>query len=187
MFPRKFWQVVVTNQYLEIGEKREDESRITPGFRPLWLGGKKITFTRGWKRKLVWGEAAELTLGHGELVYQWNIEPKMPNRQLEFGSWRVGWSYRLGGKSALFNSDNPPSNHIQLQTYIEHQLCTRHCRCFYTRSHLIFTTTQQGRPYYSCLTYGKTETKAQKGLVIYLSWHSRCIKVWFEPIVSDSK
>ena len=26
------------------------------------------------------------------LVDQWDTEPKMSNRQLELGAWRVGWS-----------------------------------------------------------------------------------------------
>lgn len=31
---------MVTNWYLGIGEKREDESTMTPGFGALWLGGR---------------------------------------------------------------------------------------------------------------------------------------------------
>lgn len=44
-----------------------------------------MTGTGGWKRKLTWGEAADLPLGHGELVYQWNIEPKCPT-----DGWNLG-------------------------------------------------------------------------------------------------
>ena len=73
-----------------------------------------MTGAEGWRRKLISGEAAELPLGHGELVYQWDIEPKMSNRQFEFGAWRLGWSLKVWEKSTLFNSNNPPSNHIQL-------------------------------------------------------------------------
>lgn len=38
-----------------------------------------------WRRELVWGVAVELTLGRGELVNQWDIEPKMSSRQLDLG------------------------------------------------------------------------------------------------------
>lgn len=31
---------MVTNWYLGVEEKREDESRLTPRFKPLWLGGR---------------------------------------------------------------------------------------------------------------------------------------------------
>ena len=43
-----------------------------------------MTGVEGWRRKLTQHEAAEFSLEHGELVYQWNIE------QTEFGAWRLG-------------------------------------------------------------------------------------------------
>lgn len=62
---------------------------MTPALRPLCLGERShLDGAGGWRRKLVWGKAAELTFGHGELVYQWDIEPKMSNsRKLGPGEW----------------------------------------------------------------------------------------------------
>lgn len=44
-----------------------------------------MTGAEGWRRKQTWGEAAELPVGRGELVYHWDIEASMSNR-----SWNLG-------------------------------------------------------------------------------------------------
>lgn len=48
-----------------------------------------MTGAEGWRKKLISGEAAELPLGHGELVYQWDIEQKCPTDSLNLrpGDW----------------------------------------------------------------------------------------------------
>lgn len=58
VFPRKYWQTMVTSSCLGVGKKREDESRMTSGFRPLWLGGRShLHWGRGLEEEaaLGWG------------------------------------------------------------------------------------------------------------------------------------
>lgn len=56
------------------------------------MTGSHLDRGRGMEEEAGLGWAIELTLGHGELVYKWDVEPKMSSRQLEFGSWQVGSS-----------------------------------------------------------------------------------------------
>lgn len=56
------------------------------------MTGSHLDRGRGLKEEAGPEWAIELTLGHGELVYEWDVELETSKRQLRFGSWRVGLS-----------------------------------------------------------------------------------------------